>query len=88
MAVETLLPAAVLDEIRWSARLQLGIERRAQGSVLATRRHEGPLRVQKTLYPEGPDPTRPYTVAARCKRPTWFTMPTRRRSALIRKPIR
>lgn len=55
MAADTLLPAAVIDETRWSARLQLGIERRAQGSVLVTRRHEGPLRVQKTLYPEGPD---------------------------------
>lgn len=38
---------------RWLAELHLRVERRATGSVLTGRRHEGPLRLQKALYPEG-----------------------------------
>jgi len=41
-------------ERKWEARLDLHIERRADASVLASNRHDGPLRVQKALYPEGP----------------------------------
>ncbi len=39
----------------WEARLGLRFDRTASGTVLAARRHVGPLRVQKALYPEGPD---------------------------------
>lgn len=37
----------------WEARLRLEYERRDGQSLLTARRHEGPLRVQKPLYPEG-----------------------------------
>jgi len=37
----------------WHAELQLRFARAGQRSVLSDNRHQGPLRVQKALYPEG-----------------------------------
>lgn len=38
----------------WHAALSLGFARTGERTVLATRRHQGPLVVQKSLHPEGP----------------------------------
>jgi urease accessory protein len=43
------------DTRDWAARLELAFERRAHATVLAHVRHEGPLTVQRALFPEGRD---------------------------------
>ena len=44
---------AITPNAGWRARLALDFELRAGRSVLAARRHDGPLVVQKSLHPEG-----------------------------------
>ena len=40
----------------WQGTLDLGFGRRGESTRLVRCSHHGPLRVQKALYPEGPDP--------------------------------
>jgi len=47
--------AAPASSDGWNASLALGFKRVTHRTVLVHRRHEGPLVVQKPLYPEGPD---------------------------------
>ncbi len=37
----------------WNARIALGFKKRENTTILSRREHQGPLRVQKPLYPEG-----------------------------------
>src|SRR4029450_13927281 len=49
------LDSRALSASGWEARLDLSFARDASRTVLAARRYLGPLRVQKALYPEGPE---------------------------------
>lgn len=53
-ALEAHRPPPPAPGAAWTARLDLEFARRGGGTVLASCRHEGPLRVQKALHPEGP----------------------------------
>jgi urease accessory protein len=48
-----MIPTEVAEQHGWEAVLQLEYARRDGQSLLTERRHRGPLRVQKSLYPEG-----------------------------------
>ena len=48
-----MIPAEAVEHRGWEARLELEYARRNGQSLLTGRRHRGPLRVQKSLYPEG-----------------------------------
>lgn len=48
-------PCAMHTPSHWEAEIALGFTRLDSGTVLSERRHRGPLRVQKALYPEGRD---------------------------------
>lgn len=50
-----MLPREPAPGLGWHASLDLGYENRDGRTVLARRRHCGPLRVQKPFYPEGGD---------------------------------
>jgi urease accessory protein len=41
-------------QLGWQANLELSFQYRGARTVLAQNRHQGPLQVQKALYPEGP----------------------------------
>ncbi|MHA7679753.1 urease accessory protein UreD [Cupriavidus sp. PET2-C1] len=47
-------PSTLAVPPAWEASLRLRFAARAERSVLVERRHQGPLLVQKPLYPEGP----------------------------------
>src|SRR5688572_8591251 len=47
------MPRDIPEPQRWNASLALGFARRGGRSILASRRHDGPLVVQKALHPEG-----------------------------------
>lgn len=42
-----------MAEVRWPARLALNAQRDGSGATRVRARHDGPLRLLKTLYPEG-----------------------------------
>lgn len=47
-------PCSPVCDAGWQARLELDFARRGERTVLARRRHLGPLAVQRPFYPDGP----------------------------------
>ncbi len=47
-------PIAPVPAQGWAASLTLGFSRRGDATALCTRKHTGPLRVQRPFHPEGP----------------------------------
>lgn len=55
-AMTARLPASMpTPAMPWQANLALRFVQRDGGTILAASRHEGPLRIQKALFPEGPE---------------------------------
>ena len=48
-------PHALPPQPTWLASLHLRFAREGERSLLRENRHVGPLRVQRALYPEGPE---------------------------------
>src|ERR1700679_1814003 len=51
--IAALLPPTASDSDEWHGKLELGFTHQPGGTALTHRKHVGPLRMQRPLYPEG-----------------------------------